>query len=91
MESYSFKRQLEILAGCNFLIGPHGAGLTNLIFTEKDSQIIEISGNEFLDCYGFMAKTTGRKFSRIICHQDGRDGDYFVEANKLDKLLASFF
>jgi hypothetical protein len=89
MESYSFERQVEILAGCNCLIGPHGAGLTNLIFTNKDAHIIEIAGEEFVDCYGFMAKTTGRKFSRIICQQDDRDSDYFVTPDRLDESLKS--
>lgn len=89
LESYSFEKQVEIMSCCDTLLGPHGAGLTNLIFTQYNAHIIEISGDDYLDCYGFMARTSGRKFSRFFCSQDGRDADYQVDPNKLDLFLSS--
>lgn len=56
-ESLSFIDQVKLFSNCSGLIGVHGAGLTNMIFMEKGSKVMEIKriGDIQNYCYYFMA------------------------------------
>lgn len=41
-EKLSFLEQIKLFSNCNTLISNHGAGLTNLIWMKKSSEVIEI-------------------------------------------------
>lgn len=41
MEELTFKQQVELMCSANVLIGPHGAGLANMMFMPKGSFIME--------------------------------------------------
>ncbi len=44
-------------------IGGHGAGLTNMIFADNDTTIIEFAMNPHLNrCFGFMAMALGMDY-----------------------------
>jgi len=50
LESLSMKEQIETIRQSQFLIGPHGAGLTHLLFLNKDAHVLEIG------CYKMFYK-----------------------------------
>lgn len=52
LSKLSFNEQIELFNKAKIIIGSHGAGLTNIIFSEPSTQIIEI-GNPNFDCYVF--------------------------------------
>ena len=39
---YSLKEQISIFKNCNLVVGPHGAGLVNLIFCKRKTKVLEI-------------------------------------------------
>ena len=43
MEDYSYEEQISISANAKYIIGPHGAGLTNIIFMKKGSSLLELT------------------------------------------------
>lgn len=43
LETLSFKQQVELAANAKVILAPHGAGLTNLIFSNPDTKIIELN------------------------------------------------
>jgi len=88
LENHRFGKQLEKLARSGILMGPHGAGLVNMIYSPSDSHVIEIAGADYMHCYEVLAKSGGRRFTRFEAAQEGRDGDYEVDLDKLDRFLA---
>ena len=49
LSELSFNEQIKIFNEAKIIIGSHGAGLTNLIFCEPSTKVIEI-GNPNFDC-----------------------------------------
>jgi hypothetical protein len=43
MEDYSYQQQIEISSQAKFLISSHGAGMTNIMFMEKNSYLLELA------------------------------------------------
>ena len=52
LSNLSFNEQVKTFSNAKIIIGSHGAGLTNLIFCEPSTKVIEI-GNPNFDCYVF--------------------------------------
>lgn len=79
LSELSFNEQIKIFNEAKIIIGSHGAGLTNLIFCEPSTKVIEI-GNPNFDCdvfrnisniqnlnYSFIkAKQANSKFGDMI-------------------------
>ena len=42
LSKYSLKKQISIFRYCDYIIGPHGAGMANLIFCKKKTKVLEI-------------------------------------------------
>jgi len=51
MENYSYQEQIAICANAKFMIGPHGAGLTNILFMKKNSALLELSAKNDEDFF----------------------------------------
>lgn len=47
LENHSFEEQVKICSNAKIIIGPHGAGLTNMIFA-RNASILEIFNNDFI-------------------------------------------
>lgn len=43
MEELSFEEQVELMKSTAVLVAPHGAGLTNMMFCQKGTHIVEIA------------------------------------------------
>jgi len=88
LERLPFREQIRAVSACDIVLGPHGGGLTNMVFAPDTAHIMEICGPDHLDCYGFLARSSGRPFSRFVAIQkNNRDGDYYVHPEKLDEFL----
>ena len=42
LSKLSLRKQISIFKNCNLVIGPHGAGMANLIFCKRKTKVIEI-------------------------------------------------
>ncbi len=42
-EKFSYQDQMNIMRGAKYVVGPHGAGLTNILFMKENSSILEIA------------------------------------------------
>ncbi len=49
----SFRQQVALFRGANFVVAPHGAALSNLVFSESGTKVLELFSQEYLrpDCY----------------------------------------
>ena len=56
-EDYSFKEQIEVMSETKYLIGLHGAGLTNMLFMKEGGKVLELRNKKdnHNNCYFTLA------------------------------------
>ena len=59
--NFPFKKQLEIVANTDILVGIHGAGLTHMLFLPKWAVIFELYDCQDPSCYKDLARLCGLK------------------------------
>jgi capsular polysaccharide biosynthesis protein len=75
--SHTVAEQIAIFASAGLIIGPHGAGLTNVVFSEPGVSLYEItSGGNLNPCYANLAQLTGANY-----HSEAFSGDTLKPAN----------
>jgi capsular polysaccharide biosynthesis protein len=78
-EEYSFQQQIELFSKSEVVIGPHGAGLSNIVFCQKYTKIIEIKPIGFnndtfvnitrlldLDYYSFSSSSIDKNNNMVV-------------------------
>lgn len=80
----SFSDQVKLFADAEYIVGPHGAGLTNIIFA-KEATLIELFGSYRNACYFGLARGMGHKYVSVACHPDGDDME--VDTSTVGSLL----
>lgn len=61
-EDLSLAEQIDIFSSCETLLGIHGAGLTNCLFMNPPSNLIEIRKNEVNVGYWFLADSLNHNY-----------------------------
>ena len=100
-EDLSFWEQVSVYANANCLVSIHGAGLTNMIFMEDNSTILELHKRKTNAkdwhslAYWYLADALNFTYYHQIC--DPRDkeehfftADFIVDTDKLEVSLAKF-
>lgn len=95
----SVAEQVEIYKNASFILGPHGASFTNIIWCEPDTHLLELfSPTLIVDHFRYMSKVMNMRYS-AYCHvitmnernQHRLEDDIFVSiadlTNLLDELL----
>lgn len=72
-DEIKFEQQFEILMNTSILVSQHGAALTNMIFMQPQSTIVELLPKEvFTDkCYFILAGTLKHSYYYLFCDTDG--------------------
>jgi capsular polysaccharide biosynthesis protein len=75
---HSIEEQIGIFARARVVIGPHGAGLTNIAFCCPGTTLYEIMGDRLINpCYANLAHSLGMNYcvEAFPCHgkEPGRD------------------
>lgn len=67
-EKLSFYEQLRILKKTNTIVGPHGAGLINMLWLKPGSNIVEIRGedDDWNNCYFASASALKHNYKYIL-------------------------
>ncbi len=95
LESFSIEEQALYLANAVVVIAPHGAGLTNILFCNPGTKIIEFFAPEYiLVCYWLISNICGLEHYHLIGEEfdDNFSGkpinkDIFVDLQKLLNLM----
>jgi capsular polysaccharide biosynthesis protein len=80
----SVKEQVELFSGAELVVGPHGAGLTNILYGE-DLTVVELFGNKTMATFGRLAENMNHNYQYLYCEQDGLD--IRVDVDKLEDVL----
>ena len=63
LEEMSLQEQVQVFATARLVIGPHGAGLSNIVFMQPGSRLVEISsGDGWEPCYRRIAGVMGLEY-----------------------------
>ena len=89
-----FREQVSVARSASVLVSLHGAALTNMIFMEEGSVIIEFLPKETFNdkCYFTLAEIMKHTYYYLFCETDGEShitADYTVNVIEFEKILAS--
>ena len=66
-QDLSFPEQVELFAHADVVIGPHGAGLANIVFCKPKSYVIELIPSEYRNkCYWALSANIGLRYAYSI-------------------------
>jgi capsular polysaccharide biosynthesis protein len=83
----SLADQVELFSEAKVVIGPHGAGLTNIMFAPKGAIVIECFGDSYVNgCFWALANICGHRHAFTIASTETLD--YDVSLDELDLLLS---
>ena len=92
MEDYDFESQVCIARSAKFLISNHGGGLTNILFMQEGSSVMELRkiGDRHNNCYFNLASAMGVRYFYQLCQafapdEDSHTADLIVDCEKLKK------
>jgi hypothetical protein len=76
-ESLSFAEQVRLAAGARYLVSNHGAGLTNMLFMNPDSNVLELRhlSDNINNCYFTMASALNLNYFYQSCEPANRGED----------------
>ena len=90
--------QVAIYRNASFIIGPHGASFTNILWCQPGTHLIELfSPNYMPDFFPYMAQRLGLRYSAYFYGPEssnrfsGLDEDIVVSIPDLDRGLAALF
>lgn len=72
LSDLTFKEQVQLFVGADWIVGTHGAGLTNLIYA-NDASVIELFGDYLVSVYYEMSQYVGHRYGCLRCEADGND------------------
>ena len=90
LNNINFKKQIDIFVNAKIIVGPHGAGLANLVFCRKNTKVIEIKPrNHTNKVYETISKINKLNYNIIkLKHvKTSNKGDMFLKKQILIKFL----
>jgi hypothetical protein len=93
LSSFTLRQQVEMFSEARIIVAPHGAGLTNAVFCEKGSVLIEFMPKGWVvpNYFHRLARIVGMEYYRIVGSKAGRHDDYTVNRAVLRKVLADLY
>lgn len=89
LESMPMERQLEIIVGSDLIIGPHGAGLANMIFADDPAVIELLPESQIKPSYYMLSDVMGFDYRCIVCESREKD-DIIVDVDKVADILDEY-
>ena len=95
LSKLKFQDQIKLFRNANFIIGLHGAGFANMVFSKPNTKIIEIASYKSGDVILNLAKKCKLNYKRIIEKNLSyslkfQNSHINVDITKLKKLILSY-
>ncbi len=72
LEEMPFEKQVELFAGADMIVAPHGAGLSHLVFCKPGTQVVEIFTPTYPNsCYWFLCCQMKHDYVHFVGTQEG--------------------
>ena len=70
-ESLTLEEQIQTFRSARIVVGPHGAGLSNLVWSDNNCSVFEIFPfSVFNDCYARLATSCGMAYDYVDCEKE---------------------
>lgn len=91
LENQSISNQIALFKSAKNIISPHGAGLTNLVFCEKQTNLLEIFSSEHFEPSMFnIAAVKKLNYTFIVFESLNNNNDYIVDIDKIINIANGF-
>lgn len=92
LENLSFIEQVKIFSETTLLIGPHGAGLANMLYLPKESIVLEIKNkyDDYWNMFYGMASDLGHNFFYILAEpttDDTHDSNLMLDKDEFEHVI----
>ena len=90
LSELSLKKQIEKFSNAKIIVGPHGAGFTNLVFCKRKTKVVEIKPkNHPNKVYERISKINNLSYKKIALplQKNKIEGDMILKINKLSKFI----
>ena len=86
-EKHHFKRQVKITNSSEIIMGPTGAGMSNILFAD-DPLVVELTLKGWTRPFYFLSEILGHEFRPYIC--DANDSnDLYININELERQISN--
>jgi capsular polysaccharide biosynthesis protein len=84
----SFEEQVNAMKGAEVIVGAHGAGLTNMVFT-KQARVLEVFPADHIvpNCYDHLAERCGHEYYWLVAGRLGSNDAFQVSRDRLLKAI----
>lgn len=80
LEELSFEEQIGAFHEAEVVVATHGAGLSNLVWSEAPCRVIEIfPRNYVLDCFSWLSFSLGLDYRYVLCSTGHRIDEDAIE------------
>ena len=94
LDNMSFEKQIKIFSKAKYVVGLHGAGLSNIVWMKNKSHLIELRPEKdlYLNCYFNLSNLLNINYHYEICaktnfFQSSKHSDYNVNIDRFKKKL----
>lgn len=85
-EEYSLEEQIQLFHSAEVIMGPHGAGLTNMIFG-KNPFVIELFPDSFvIPLYSYLCDTLGFEYQPVVTNSD--NNNLIINIDEFENVLS---
>ncbi|ADB61817.1 Capsular polysaccharide biosynthesis protein- like protein [Haloterrigena turkmenica DSM 5511] len=84
LEEQSLERNARLFADADIVVGPHGAGLTDIVFADGCT-LVELFGDKVKQPYRLLAATLGVSYEPMYCRAES--ADIVVDTTTLEETL----
>lgn len=81
---HTFAEQVRRFSDAEVILGPHGAGLTNIIFS-TETTLVELFGSYRNACFFALASGIGHDYVSVTCRQTG--SDMVADVSKIETFI----
>jgi len=78
LEDLSFSQQIELCSRAEIIAGFHGAGLSNIVWSDSGIKVIEITNTRVTTHFEHLSKICGHKFLRFSIQSNLTDLQRFI-------------
>ena len=72
LETLSLQMQIQLFRGVEFIVAPHGAGLTNMVFAGSKAIVLELLMDSYVNwCFRHLAAMLGLQYDCVIGRAQG--------------------
>jgi len=87
-EDYSLKEQIKLFKSAKTIVAPHGSGLTNIVFSNPDTKVVEIFSPTYMEpCYWRLANAVNLDYYYVLGEENIENHNIILNIDKLKDIL----